>query len=1022
MNATAYDAESRRARPSGEPLRRVWPCGRWTRVWKSRGGLWLAVGLMGLGGAFVPAVAGTNGVLPYSVRVWQTDEGLPHNSVTALAQSRDGYLWVGTQQGLARFDGLHFTPVDEPSAPELKHGSITALCAGRDGSLWIGCAGKGVIRLQAGKFSYLTEAEGLPSAAVSCLLEDHEGSLWIGTEGGLTRYRLGKLTIFTDKQRLGDNWVRGLCEDRQGLLQVATRRGLSTLKENRIIGTTNFSSKWTANALRFVSEDRKGNLWTGSNDGLYCLEAGQQRFYGPAQGLPTATVNTVYEDHAGQLWIGTFNGLVRMVDGQVVERPPGEQKFWDKVFTIFEDREQTLWVGAEDGLYRLTPARFWTLTQQQGLTDNKVMSVCEDRDQAIWIATWLGGVNRLQDGQLTAYTTTNGLMADKVLALHQSRDGRVWVGMEDPGGLNCFQGEGRSWLVVTNGLLPSADRVIYEDRQGALWIGSRLGLNVIRNGRVDATYTHTNGLAPGEVMAICEDAQGQLWIGTTNGLSCWNGKDFKNFTPREGLSHPWVNALYEDGDQTLWIGTRGGGLNRYKDGVFKAVTTRQGLFSDEVYEIVEDDYGFFWMTCRNGLFRVARKELERAAGETNRPVTCTAFGKVDGLLTAQFNGVAKPAGWKSHDGRLWFSSIRGVVAVECRIPPNRRPPTVAIEQVMADRKVVADFRLGVLGGEQSSAALEVPPGHGELELTFTALSLQASEKNRFKYMLENYDSGWNEAGTERQVRYNRVSPGRYRFKVQACNNDGVWNLEGVTLAIVLRPHFWQTWWFKASIAAAVGLILTVAYRVRMARLQGIERLRVQIAANLHDDVGARLTKMTMVTEFADRETAETDPAKPHLRTLSRTTREIIQAMDEIVWTINPKNDNLDDLANYIFHYAQEYFQSTSVSCRLDFPAQLPDWPISTEARHNLFMVVKEALNNVLKHAAATEVQVGLTAGDGKMTITIADNGVGFDPGKVRARGNGLENMRARLSRIGGRLVLESHPGQGTSLRLEAKGG
>jgi signal transduction histidine kinase len=258
--------------------------------------------------------------------------------------------------------------------------------------------------------------------------------------------------------------------------------------------------------------------------------------------------------------------------------------------------------------------------------------------------------------------------------------------------------------------------------------------------------------------------------------------------------------------------------------------------------------------------------------------------------------------------------------------------------------------------------------------------------------------------------------------VLACNNDGVWNEKGAALGLVVEPHFWQTWWFKASLLAAAGLLLTVAYRVRMARLKAIERLRVQIAANLHDDVGARLTKMAMVTEFVDRETAEADPGKPHIRTLGKTTREIVQAMDEIVWTINPKNDTLDDLANYIFQYAQEYFQNTGLSCRLDVPAQLPDWPMSTEARHNLFMAVKEALNNVLKHSSATEVQVGLAVGEGKMTITIADNGRGFDPHHLGPGGNGLENMRQRLERIGGRLVLETQPGQGTRIQMEARCG
>jgi ligand-binding sensor domain-containing protein/two-component sensor histidine kinase len=996
----------RRARASGRGVRWVWL------------GLVLAGSLLGSGSEALSAPVTTNGVMPYSVKVWQTDEGLPHNSVWALAQGSDGYLWVGTQQGLARFDGVRFSAVDEPQAPELKHGYITALCAGQDGSMWVGCEGQGVIRCKNGVISHLTEAEGLPSNLVHCLLEDHEGTLWIGSEGGLTRYREGKLTTFTDMQGLGDNPVRGLCEDRQGIIRVATRRGLSSLSKNRIISTITFGTNWPGNALRFVSQDRQGNLWTGSNEGLNCLQGAQRLSYGINDGIPAGIINTAYEDHAGQLWIGAYGGLTRMVEGKLVERPAGEPVFWDMVYTIFEDREQNLWVGARDGLYRLTPARFSALTVQQGLTDNNAMAVCEDRSGAMWIATWGGGVDRFQDGKVTAYTTTNGLSFDKALALHEGRDGSMWIGMEMGGGLNRLQGDYRNSFPRQPPTAP-AIRAIAEDARGGLWVGTSAGLNLWR-GKRQTSYTQKNGLAGDRVMVICPGANSNLWIGTETGLSCWDGKGFKNYTTREGLSHNLINALYEDRDQTLWIGTRGGGLNRYKNGTFTAFTTKQGLFSDDVYEIVEDDYGYFWMTCRNGLFRVARKELDGTERGTNRLLTCTAFGKADGLLTSQFNGVAKPAGWKSLDGRLWFASIRGVVRVDCRIRTNERPPPVAIEELVADRHLLHGAGLGTR--TEPSPVLEIPPGRGELEFHYTALSLQAPEKNRFKYMLEGVDSGWNDGGTERQVHYSHVGPGTYNFRVLACNNDGVWNEKGALLAIVLQPHFWQTWWFKPSLLALAGLMLTMAYRVRMARLKAIERLRLQIAANLHDDVGARLTKMAMVTEFVDRETSESDPGKPHIQTLGRTTREIVQAMDEIVWTINPQNDTLDDLANYIFQYAQEYFQDTPVSCRLDVPAQLPDWPMSTEARHNLFMAVKEALNNVLKHSAATEVQVGLAVTEGRMAITIADNGRGFDLTAVRPGGNGLENMRQRLERIGGRLVLESQPGQGTRIRMEAKSG
>jgi two-component sensor histidine kinase len=508
-----------------------------------------------------------------------------------------------------------------------------------------------------------------------------------------------------------------------------------------------------------------------------------------------------------------------------------------------------------------------------------------------------------------------------------------------------------------------------------------------------------------------------MWIGTDGGLSCWQEGHFANSTTREGLSHNSVKALYQDREHTLWIGTRGGGLNRYKGGKFTAYTTRQGLFSDEIYEILEDDFGYFWMSCRKGIFRVSKKALDDLDRRVIHMIPCSAFGRADGLPSIQCNGVAKPAGWKARDGRLWFATIRGVVAAEPGIKTNEQPPPVFIEEVMAGGRSLRPDALAA----NDSLSLTIPPGRGGIEIHYTALSFQAPRKNRFKYLLEGVDPEWVDAGARRSVSYNSVTPGKHLFRVVASNNDGVWNETGATLSLLFVPHYWQTWWFKPVLGLAALLVLTLLYRTRVTRLRAIERLRIQIAANLHDDVGARLTKVAMVTELVDRETKDSHPNKPHIRNIFSTIREITQAMDEIVWTINPKNDTLDNLANYVFQYAQDYFQDTGVSCRLDVPAQLPDRPLSTEVRHNLFMAVKEALNNTLKHAEASEVRIGLGVADGRMTITITDNGRGFLIDQARAKGNGLENMTRRLAQIGGRLVLESAPGSGTSIRLEAEG-
>jgi len=644
------------------------------------------------------------------------------------------------------------------------------------------------------------------------------------------------------------------------------------------------------------------------------------------------------------------------------------------------------------------------------------MSVMEDRRGAIWIATWGGGLDEMKDGKIRVYGSTNGLTHDSVLSLHEGVDGGIWVGMDFDGGLNLLKEERTNVFPKPNGAIGQVIRAIYQDREEAMWIGTGHGLNILKNGKL-TSYTTARGLAGNIIMAIFEDRDGHVWLGTDGGLSQWNRGKLTNFTSRDGLPHNWINAIYQDSEQVLWIGTKGG-LSRFKDGKFASYTSKQGLFSDEIYEILEDDFGNFWMSCRAGIFRVNKKEFEAVDNGAAKTVTCTVFGKADGLVSVQCNGVAKPAGWKSKDGRLWFPTIRGIVAVDSRIKMNDKPPPVLIEEVIADRKP-QKFANDAEGPSSAQlAAIKIPPGRGELEIHYAALSLQAPEKNRFQYMLAGVDPNWIDAGTRREAFYNNLGPGNYRFHVRACNNDGVWNEAGIVLPIVLSPHFWQTWWFRMAIPVAAGLLLFAWYRFRMTQLRQIERLRVQIAADLHDDVGARLTKVAMVTEFMDRETAPTDKSKPHVENIAKTTREVIQAMDEIVWTINPKNDTLDNLANYIFQYAQEYFQNTGVRCRMDLPAQLPHYPLSTEERHNLFMAVKEALNNVLKHAHATEVRISLALEDRDLRIIVTDNGCGFVMNGSHNGGDGLNNMKERLARIGGRLDIESKEKSGTRVEME----
>jgi ligand-binding sensor domain-containing protein/two-component sensor histidine kinase len=970
-------------------------------------GLALSEGLYG---------AETNALGHFSVRIWQADDGLPQNSVFALAQTTNGYVWVGTHDGLARFDGIRFTIFDDKAAPQLRHGWIRALCGDREGGLWIGCEGAGLFYLREGKLiSHFEEADGLPSNLIRCFAFGNDGTLWIGTEGGVSQFKAGHFKNFYEKDGLADNSVKALSVTSDGGVRIATRRGLCTLTAAGTISTMNFGIGTVANALKGVCEDAAGNIWVTSNDGVICVTPTNRVAFGLGEGLPDKLCTMIAPDTAGRVWVGTYSGVACIANGTVIGKPMNTAGFGDLVYVMFQDQEENLWVGARDGLYMLRPTRFTTYTMQEGLNCNNVMSVCEDRNGTVWLGTWGGGINRIGSKGIEFCRAGSGLTHDSVLSLYEGRDGAMWVGMDFDGGVNHLTQGCQNSFERQNGLINAAVLAVHEDRQGTVWIGTARGLNVYRNGKFN-TYTTSRGLAGNMVLAIFEDSKGECWLGTDGGLSLWSKGKFVNFTTRNGLPHNVIGAIYEDGEGTLWLGSRGAGLVRYREGKFTAYGSKAGLFSDEIFEILEDDFGYFWMSCRAGIFRVAKKEFAALDRGEIKTLTSIAFGKADGLVSIQCNGTSKPSGWKSRNGQLWFPTIRGAVAVDSRIKTNDKPPPVTIEQVSVNG-------LSLTNGNNSlgwfGKSVRVQPGRGELRVQFSALSFQSPEKNRFKYILEGADTDWVDAGTRREAYYNNLAPGPYKLRVVACNNDGLWNSTGTMFSVIFLPHYWQTWWFKASLPLVFALFLTAWYRFRVARLRGLERLRVQIAADLHDDVGSRLTQAAMITESINRETPETDRNKSHITVLAKTTREIIQAMDEIVWTINPKNDTLDNLANYIFQYAQEFYQTTGVRCRMDMPAKLPDRHLPTEQRHNLFMAVKEAMNNVVKHSGATEASVSLSVSEARLMISVADNGKGFDLEAPRVTGEGLRNMKERLQTIGGTLRIESAAGQGTKIEMES---
>jgi len=758
------------------------------------------------------AVDATEALRVYSHDVWQVENGLPQDAVQAITQTKDGYLWLGTEQGLVRFDGVQFQVFNRKNTPALSNSYTQALYADPDGALWIGTALGGLIRFQDGKFQSVTPQDKLPRKMIHAIVGDGHGNLWIGTSGGLSQLRGDQLAAYRERGRSFDSSVTALMVDRDGNLWVGTEES----GVFRIGGKPAQYSKaqgLSSNRILAVFQGGDGSIWVGTDGGgLNRIRGDEITIFGKSQGLPNNSVVSIEQGAAGELWVGTNgSGLVRMKDGRFTAYSMAQGLSNDVVLCLYKDREENLWIGTDGGgLNRLKRREFLTYTTNDGLSHDQATSILQSRDGSVWIGTAGGGLNRLKDGKFSTITTKNELSSNLVRALLEDQNGDLWVGT-DGAGLNLL----RNGRVVTDSHTgPSKDVILAlaQDRNGSLWIGTVTGLS-----RLDRAARHPipmAGLEHSVIMSLLVSRDGSLWVGSIDqGLMRLQGGKWRHFTAQDGLPDDFVVSMYEDAEGTLWLGTNGGGLCRYRAGSFAVVTAQQGLFDDTILQILEDNQGNLWMSSNHGVFRVDKRRLNEVADHQLSSVDSFRYGKADGMKSAECTGNSQPAGWKTQDGRLWFPTIKGVAIVDpSSLRSNTIPPPVAIEDLIADKKSAA------LG-----QGISLPPGTAQVELHFTGLSFVAPGRVRFRYMLEGMDEGWIDAGTRRIAYYTNLPPGRYRFRVIACNNSGLWNEDGASLSFSVEPHFYQTWPFYAGCGLFIALACAALYRKRITEIRTNER-------------------------------------------------------------------------------------------------------------------------------------------------------------------------------------------------------
>jgi signal transduction histidine kinase/ligand-binding sensor domain-containing protein len=974
-------------------------------------------GLLALWPAVAQGLDPSRLITQYGHDVWLTRDGLPQNSVRAIVQTRDGYLWLGTWGGLARFDGVRFTIFSRANTPALRDSRITALTEDVDGSLWIGTAAGGLVRLKNGAFeTYRSEGdtsyEERSRWQIRSIARSSDGALWIGTSGGGFRhFKNGRFSRLLMDRLV----VRAILEDNSRHLWVATSSGVLELSwtepdtfhiERHLLGD---------HLVNGLYQDRSGAIWIAARGGLTRVEGQRVTTFGSAEGFPGDAALSIWQDRDGNLWVGTDgDGLVRMRGGQVDTL--GARRFdrlevrhglsGASIAALYEDREGSLWIGSNDGLNRLRDTRFTALTMREGLSADAVNSLLAARDGTVWIGTDGGGLNRLHGAGISVYTTARGLPTNYPGALFEASDGTIWTSGD--GVVMRQRGESRRVYSAADGVPKGFVSTIGEDRYGRIIIGGEGPIRELKNDRF-VVYPHQAGQIE-YCYSITRDRRGDLWFATTGGLVHVGDGGHRTYTTRDGLPDEGVHSIYEDRDGTLWVATVGG-LARLKEGAV-ASFSKAGLLGEIVFEILEDAAGNLWMNGRQGIIRAAKRDLEDYAAKKRSDVPLTVYGIADGLKSTEYREayIQRPA-CRTSDGRLWFATAGGVATIDPAVSRvNGLAPPVLIEAIVSD------------GAPVAPGPLQTRPGAGAFEVQYTALSFLAPSQMRFAYRLENLDPGWIDAGTRRTASYSRVPPGQYRFRVRAANNDGIWNEAGVALDIRVPPHFYQTRWFRVSVVVMLVLVAVGLHQLRVRRMEAqfslVMKERNRIAREIHDSLAQGLAAIGLHLSAIQSDRRDIWRER-HVQKAQQLVEANLAEARRSIWDLHPQYLDRHDLVSGLGRLAADLGENPNIriTTRVSGTARA----LTADVEKNVFRIAQEAVANAIRHAAAGRIDIEVSFERDHVRITVSDDGLGFDPPAVSS-GFGLTSMRERAAQIGAAFLLESRPQAGTSVSVTVPAG
>ncbi len=972
--------------------------------------LWSIVSVV----AFFPAFAldPQKSVSQFSVSTWTQQQGLPQDTIWALAQTSDGYLWAGTAEGLARFDGYEFT-VFNREHNQLPSNSVTALAAGPGNSLWIGTSG-GVTEYRDGKFRTLTSEAGLPAGQVGDLFVDHSGALWIVVGGNISRYDSSGFHNFMRERDLPMRSARGVTEDEHHTIYVAGNSSVAKLENGKfveVLGPQALSADFPTK----LHADSEGNLWIIGVRGIVKrFRDGTIRHYSADEGATnTFGPSPMVEDRDGNLWWGKATGLARLersVQGkEAAELPLGANLGVGPIGALLEDSDGNLWAGGTNGLARLRDDAFTVFRKSEGLPSDGPTTVFEDSKGQIWVGFLDGGIAQFS----SRYLPGSAKLAEpkgRIFSIRESKSGDLLIASRD--GLTRIAGGQHKLFVPPD---PHGRRAVYdvlEDSEGTLWLAVPNGLMTLKDGHFRTVVTGGNTLEESAFVTLAKQIDGSVWAGSLqNGLWHFSGQHSKRYMAADGLVNSPIRHLYVDGEGVLWISTNGGGLSALRNGKFFSYRAADGLLSDSIANVIDDGTSL-WLSTPRGLCRISKQQLSEFSAGTRRKLEPVNYGVADGLPSSHGAPGFGAGGIRDSQGNLWFVTTNGIARYS-KDESNRSPlpPLIHITELATDK--------GMIDWPANS---KLPAGTSRLRVRYTGIYLRAPEVVKYSYKLDGLDSDWVSSGDRRNLDLTSLSHGRYTFHMRAEVPGGKASEESLDFEII--PRFYETNWFRAGVVLLFILLGVLGYKFRVqqvrSRFAAVLEERTRIAREIHDTLAQAFVGIASQLDTVEMFISEdTNRAKSYLDTARRMTRHSLTEARRAVVDLRAAALDEQDLAAALESGAQLWTAGSGMEVDVDVEGDSATLP--ENLAHQVLRIAQEAVTNVVKHAGANHVSLRLSVDPGGLQLNIVDDGRGFDASTAFASGNehfGLIGMRERAKRMGGNVSLVTRPGEGTELNLK----